>query len=70
VFVEKTDDDDERKSLEAFPVDDGWAGLVVFLLRDPHLLEGGQGSQDGSSDPDGVLPFWWSNDLDLHCRWS
>merc|ERR1719320_2323028 len=23
------------------------------------------GGKDGSSDPDGVLPLWWSNDLDL-----
>merc|ERR1711921_25909 len=51
--------------LEALPVDDGGAALVVLLLGDPHLLEGGEGSQDGSSDPDGVLPLRGSNDLDL-----
>merc|ERR1719443_427141 len=28
--------------LEAFAVDDGRAGLVVFGLGDPHLLEGGE----------------------------
>merc|ERR1712113_1247331 len=39
--------------------------LVVLLLGDPHLLEGGEGRQDGSSDPDGVLPLRGSNDLDL-----
>merc|ERR1712117_670006 len=53
------------KYLEALAVDNGWAALIVFLLGDPHLLEGGEGSKDGSSDPDGVLPLWWSNDLDL-----
>ena len=52
-------------SLEALPVDNGWAALVVLLLGDPHLLEGGEGSQDGSSNPDGVFPFWGSNNLDL-----
>merc|ERR1712051_1079730 len=52
-------------SLEALAVDDGWAALVVLLLGDPHLLEGGEGSQDGASDPDGVLPLWGSDDLDL-----
>merc|ERR1711994_837293 len=31
--------------LEAFPVNDGWAALIIFLLGDPHLLEGGGGSQ-------------------------
>merc|ERR1712110_1286316 len=52
-------------SLEALAVDDGGAALVVLLLGDPHLLEGGEGGQDGSSDPDGVLPLGGSDDLDL-----
>jgi len=56
--------------LEALPVDDGWAAFIVFLLGDPHLLEGGEGRQDGSSDPDGVFPFWGSNDLDLNGGWG
>ena len=38
--------------LEAFPVDNGRSGLVVLLLGDPHVLEGGEGGEDGSSDPD------------------
>merc|ERR1719186_2376906 len=57
-------------SLEAFSVDNGWATLIILLLGDPHLLEGGEGSQDGSSDPDRVLPLWWSNDLNLDGGWS
>merc|ERR1711936_1366648 len=56
--------------LEAFPADDGWAGLVVLLLGDPHLLEGGQRGEDGASDPHGVLPLWWGDDLDLHGGWG
>merc|ERR1719374_478384 len=55
-----------RCSLEALAVDDAGAGLVVLLLGDPHLLEGREGSQDGASDPDGVLPLGRSDDLDLH----
>ena len=51
-------------------MDNGWAALVVLLLGDPHLLEGGEGSKDGSSDPDGVLSLWGSNDLDLDGGWS
>merc|ERR1719187_1716335 len=47
-------------------VDDAGAGLVVLLLGDPHLLEGGEGSQDGSADPNGVLSLGGSDDLDLH----
>merc|ERR1711983_25812 len=61
---------EKRYSLEAFSVDNGWAAFVVFLLGDPHLLEGGEGSQDGSSDPYGVFSFWWSNDLDFDGGWS
>ena len=44
-----------------------WAGLVVFLLADPHLLEGGQGGEDGATDPYGVLALWWCDDLNRHC---
>merc|ERR1712113_467335 len=57
-------------SLEALPVDNAWAGLVILLLGDPHLLEGGQRGQDGSSDPDRVLPLRGSDDLDLHGGWG
>merc|ERR1711972_656653 len=53
--------------LEAFSVDDGGTRLVVLLLGDPHLLEGGEGGQDGAADPDRVLPLGRGNDLDLHC---
>merc|ERR1712239_56275 len=52
-------------NLEALAVDDGGAALVILLLGDPHLLEGGQRGQDGTSDPDGVLPLRGSDDLDL-----
>merc|ERR1712114_150765 len=51
--------------LEALPVDNGGSTLVVLLLGDPHLLEGGERSEDGASNPDGVLPLGGSNDLDL-----
>ena len=52
--------------LEALPVDDGRSRLVVLLLRDPHLLEGREGGENGTTDPDGVLALWGSDDLDLH----
>merc|ERR1712179_429997 len=55
-----------RKCLEAFAVNDAGASLVELLLGDPHLLEGREGSQDGASDPDGVLSLGRSDDLDLH----
>jgi hypothetical protein len=50
--------------LEAFTVDDGGTRLVVLLLADPHLLEGGERSQDGASDPDGVFTLWRGDDLE------
>merc|ERR1719331_1732098 len=56
----------EDRTLEALPVDNGGAALVVLLLGYPHLLEGGEGSKDGATDPDGVLPLGRSNDLDLN----
>ena len=55
----------EFGSLEALPVDNARAGLIILLLGDPHLLEGGEGGQDRAADPDRVLPLWRSNDLDL-----
>jgi len=60
----------KRSNLEAFTVNNGWARFIVFLLGDPHLLEGGQGSKDGASDPYRVFPLWWSNNLDLHGWWG
>ena len=46
-------------------MDDGGTGLVVLLLADPHGLEGGEGGEDGSADPDGVLALGRGHDLDL-----
>lgn len=49
--------------LEALPVDNGGASLIVLLFANPHLLEGGQRSQDGATDPDGVFPLRGSDNL-------
>jgi len=51
-------------------VDNGWSGFIVFLLGDPHSLEGGERSKDGTTNPDGVFTFWWGDDLDLHGGWG
>jgi len=51
-------------------VNDGWSCLVVFLLGDPHSLEGGEGSKNGATNPDRVLSLWWRDDLDLHGGWG
>ena len=51
-------------------MDDRGSGLVVLLLGDPHLLEGRERGEDGTTDPDGVLSLWWGDDLDLHRGWS
>merc|ERR1711970_364015 len=45
------------EELEALAVNNGWAALVILLLGYPHLLEGGQRSKDGATDPYGVLPL-------------
>jgi hypothetical protein len=52
--------------LEALAVNNGGSRLVVLFLGDPHGLEGGEGSEDRSSDPDGVLTLRGGDDLDLH----
>merc|ERR1712038_1023700 len=53
-------------SLGALAVDDLGSRLVVLILGDPHLLEGGQGGEDRSSNPDGVLALRWCDDLNGH----
>jgi hypothetical protein len=59
----------DAASLEALAVNDRWTTLIVFLLGDPHLLEGRERRQDGSTNPDGVLSLGWCDDLDLHRGW-
>jgi len=72
IIIVTVEDGDELilKRLEALPVDNAWARLIVLLLGDPHLLEGGQGGQDRATDPYGVFSLWGSNDLDLNGGWS
>merc|ERR1719158_768898 len=52
--------------LSALSVDNGWARFIIFSLGDPHLFEGGEGSKDGSSNPDRVLSLRRSDNLDGH----
>ena len=52
-------------SLEALSVNNGGSRLLVLFLGDPHAGEGRDGREDRSSDPDAVLSFGDSNDLDL-----
>eukprot|EP00967_Tisochrysis_lutea_P111313 scaffold174890_cov34-Tisochrysis_lutea.AAC.1 len=52
--------------LEALAVNNRGTRLIVLLLRDPHLLEGGERGEDGATDPDGVLALRRCDDLDLH----
>ena len=59
-----------NKKLKAFTVNNGSPSFIVFLFRDPHLLEGGQRSQDRSSNPYRVFTLRRSNNLDFHCGWG
>ena len=54
----------------ALAVHNGGACLIVFRLGDPHLLKGAEGSQDGATDPDAVLPLRWSDHLPTESIWS
>jgi len=58
------------RTLETLAVDDGRTAFIVLLFGDPHLLEGGEGGQDGATDPDRVLALRRSDDLDLHRGWG
>lgn len=51
------------KALETFAVDDRRAGFLVFLLGNPHLLEGGERGQDGTANPHRVFTLWRGDDL-------
>lgn len=53
---------------EAFAMNDRSPGLVIFALRDPHLLERRKRSKNGATDPDRVLAFRRSDNLDFHSR--
>lgn len=57
-----------RTTLETLAVNNRGTALVVLLLRDPHLLEGGQRGQDGTTNPHRVFTLRRSNDLNLHRR--
>ena len=59
-----------RTKLEALPVHNGWTGLIVLRLANPHLLEGGKRSQNGATNPHRELALWWGNHFDLHGRRS
>mmetsp|Transcript_14398 Transcript_14398/g.20102 ORF Transcript_14398/g.20102 Transcript_14398/m.20102 type:complete len:232 (-) Transcript_14398:759-1454(-) len=52
--------------LEALAVNNSRSRFIILLLGDPHLLECGEGSKDGATNPDGVLTLWRGNNLDLH----
>ena len=46
-------------------MDDARARLVVLLLGAPEVLERGERRENRTTNPDGVLPLGWSDDLDL-----
>ena len=50
---------------ETFKVHNGGTRLIVLLLGDPHLLEGGQRGQDGATDPHAKLALRGRYHFDL-----
>lgn len=46
--------EDDVPILEGFPVDGPGTVFLVFLLRDPHLLKGIQGGEDGAPGMEGI----------------
>jgi hypothetical protein len=49
-------------------MNDSRTALVILVLSDPHLLEGGQGSKNRTSDPDGIFALRRCDDFNLHGR--
>ena len=47
-------------------VNNPWSALVVLLLRDPHVLEGRQAGENGTSNPDAVLALRRGDDSHSH----
>lgn len=45
----------ESSVLEALAVDNGRARLIILTFRDPHLLEGAERRQNGTTNPHTVL---------------
>merc|ERR1711959_279924 len=62
----------ERPGPKKQPILLPWMWLITvvnsIILADPHLLEGGERGQNGSSNPHGALALRGGNDLDLHGR--
>jgi len=51
-------------------VNNTWSCFIVLLFSDPHSLEGRQRSQNRTTNPNGVFPFWWRDNFDFHSGWS
>lgn len=51
-------------------MNDSRARLVIFLLRDPHVLEGTERTEDTASNPNRVLALGRGRDLDLNAARS
>merc|ERR1719461_1883180 len=58
------------RCLEALAVDDPRARLVILVLGDPHLLEGGQRGEDGPANPDRVLTLRRRHNFNLDSGWG
>lgn len=45
---------------------DNWSRFIVFHLRNPHLLECGQASQNAAANPNRIFSLWWRNNFNFH----
>jgi len=56
--------------LKTFSVHYSGAGFVVFVLCDPHFLEGRQATQNATTDPHTVFTFRRSHNFHSDTGWS
>ena len=43
--------------------------ILIFVLGDPHRLEGAVGSNDRATNPCTIFPLWRCDTVDRHCGW-
>ena len=51
-------------------MDNGGTKLIILLLRDPRLVEGGCAGHETATDPDTVFALRRDDNPDLHSGWG
>jgi len=55
---------------ETFSVNNTWSSFVIFVLKDPHLLESWEWRKYWTTNPDWVKSFWWGSNFNFNWWWG